>query len=129
MFASRSQSVDVEQTSSATRRPAEYIVSRIARSRRPSGSLAGGASSSVATCSVVRKCGSLRPMRGVRSAFAGLRRRDALAAAVAEETSQARQPAGHRRAGVLAFVQIGDVAAQNVDRHFVGRRDLPRPGP
>ncbi len=68
----RSQSGRLSPTSSETRRPAEYIVSRMARSRIPAAVFAGGAVSRVPICSVVRKCGSLRPLRGVRRGLAGL---------------------------------------------------------
>ncbi len=69
---SKSRSPSLMSTVSLTRKPAEYIVSKIARSRSPMSCVAGGASSSLPISSVDRKCGSLRSGRGLRSGFAGL---------------------------------------------------------
>ena len=69
----RSQSSSLSPTTSLTRKPAEYSVSKMARSRTACGKLPRGAASSLPTSSLLKKCGSERVLRDCAAAWPGCR--------------------------------------------------------
>ena len=118
---SRSTSSRFRPTSSLTRSPAEYSVSRMARSRRPRLVASGRCFEQLSSWpSPPRKCGSFLSCRGVRSPSVGLL-----------STSPCRlrkrnhdRTAACRRAmvglGITLIVQPAGVGAQVPGRHLAG---------
>ena len=112
MPAAKSRSPSLRPTTSLTRRPAEYIVSRIARSRRPMASLAGGGVEQPADLVGREEVRQRAALARIAQRLGRIRLGPAFALAEAEEAPQRGQPPGDRRLGVARLVQGRHVAAQ-----------------
>lgn len=76
------------------------------------------------TCSVVRKWGNLRPLRGVQWP-GGIGFADSITIAVAKEAAEAGQSSGDGGASVAAFVEPCDVAAEDRSIDLCRVRNFP----